>query len=185
MADKAELTTRPALIGKKVYLRPAKPSDIEAGYHWMLQLDPQSMTCWPHQFETAEEAAKLYEKQEHDPNKQKFAVVRRKDNTLVGRVSFFNLNTLNRSAELGLLIDPDEQRNGYGSEALELLYRYLFHYRGLNKVYGQTAAFNTGALKLLEGLGFKKDATLRDHHFWDGNFYNAVIYSLLLFEVGR
>ena len=185
MADKAELTTRPGLIGKKVYLRPATPADIESTYHWKLAQDPQSMTCRPHNFDTAEEAAKKYEKRDEDPSRCLFAIVRKKDDTMVGTVQFFDYNPLNRSAELGVLVDPDEQRKGYGSEGLELLSSYLFHYRGLNKVYAQTAAFNMGAIKLLEKLGFKKDATLRDHYFWDGSFYNGMIYSLLLFEVGR
>ena len=60
--------------------------------------------------------------------------------------------------------------------------RYLFKQCGLNKVYAQTAEFNEGAIKLLESLGFKRDATLRDHYFLNGRFHAGLIYSLLLFE---
>jgi len=38
-------------------------------------------------------------------------------------------------------------------------------------------------VKLLETLGFKKDAVLRDHYFYNGEFHNGFIYSLLLFEL--
>ncbi|MEW5995345.1 MAG: GNAT family protein, partial [Candidatus Zixiibacteriota bacterium] len=84
---------------------------------------------------------------------------------------------------LGVIIDPDERKKGYGKEALQILGRYLFSHRGLNKVYAQTAAFNEGAVALLESLGFKRDATLRNHYFYDGEFHAGYIYSLLAYEV--
>jgi len=108
--------------------------------------------------------------------------IRKKDHVLIGEVAFFNYNPLNRSMELGILINPEERQNGYGREALHVLCRYLFKYRGLNKVYAQTAAHNKGAVRLVESSGFKQDGMLRDHYFFNGQFYAGLIYSLLLFE---
>ncbi|RKX19168.1 MAG: N-acetyltransferase, partial [Candidatus Zixiibacteriota bacterium] len=54
----------------------------------------------------------------------------------------------------------------------------------LNKVYAQTASFNKGSIKLLESLEFKLDGTLRQHHFYKGQFHNDLLYSLLKFEYG-
>jgi RimJ/RimL family protein N-acetyltransferase len=109
--------------------------------------------------------------------------VRKEGNLPIGRIRFFGLNTLNRSAELGLLIDPDERRKGYGGEAVRILARYLFRFRGLNKVYAQTSEKNVAACKLLEGAGFRRDGVLRHHYFSENEFSNGHLYSLLLFEV--
>jgi len=100
----------------------------------------------------------------------------------VGRVRFFDMNTQNRSAELGLLIDPDEQGKGYGLAALQLLCRFLIKSRGLNKVHAQTASFNKAAQALLKKAGFKLDGTLRHHYFYDGEYHNGLVYSLLAYE---
>jgi RimJ/RimL family protein N-acetyltransferase len=184
MADKKpKLPTSPSLVGSKIYLRPGTAEDAVNWQHWRLHSDPQAMSCYPVEFVTPSEASERFQKREKTTAQQRFAVVCKDDQTPVGEAAFFNYNPQNRSAELGLLIDPDERRKGYATEALQLLCRYLFKHRGLNKVYAQTAAFNEAALGLLESLGFKQDATLRDHYFYNGAFHHGVIYSLLLFEL--
>lgn len=184
MAEKKPpLPAQPSLVGDKVYLRPTTAEDIVNMHHWSVLSEPQSMSSHARIIRTASEAAQLFKEAKRSSDVQGFAVVRKKDKIPVGMVRFFGLNQLNRSAELGLLIDPDEHRKGYGSDALKVLCRYLFRYRGLNKVYAMTAGFNTAAAALLESLQFKKDATLRDHYFYNGEFHPGFIYSLLLYEL--
>ena len=184
MADKKKsFPTSPSLVGDKVFLKPTTPEDEANTYHWTLLSDPQSQSCRPWVFRTASEISELFKKAEKDLSRQRFMVLRKDNGTPVARVTYFDLNPLNRSAELGLIVDPDERRKGYGADGLRVLTRYLFHNRGLNKVYAQTAQFNTQAIALVESLGFKKDATLRDHYFYQGEFHHGLVYSLLQFEV--
>jgi len=184
MSDKgSRYRTQPALIGNKIFLRPATADDAANFHFWFNQCEPQSQTCRTQVLRTGGEAVEAFKKKERSSSRQDFAIVRKKDKTPVGKISFFDYNPLNRSAELGLLVDPDEHRNGYASESLRLLTAYLFNQRGLNKVYAQCSADNEGAVKLLESLGFKRDGTLRDHQFYNGEFHHCYIYSLLLFEL--
>ncbi len=183
MADKKlKFPTPPDLVGKNLYLRSATHKDIANTYHWFLQSDPAKQTCWPHPFKSATEAAEAYQKLEPDPNRQRFVIIRKKDNVPVGVITFFNLNTLNRSTELGLLIDPEERKKGHALEAVRLLTGYLIKARDINKVYAQTSILNKGAVALLEKAKFKRDATLRRHYFHDGELHDGYIYSLLRFE---
>lgn len=151
-------------------------------HHWFLQCDPASMSCRPMPLRTASEYAEEFRKAERTPYSQTFIIVRRKDNVPVGRARFFDYNTHNRSAEIGLLIDPEEQKKGVGKAAINLMCQYLFNVRGLNKVYAQTASFNVGAIRLLEHSGFHRDGVLRRHYFYQGEFHDGVIYSLLQYE---
>jgi len=183
MADKKlPLTAQPSLTGKTVFLRPASPEDIANTHHWVLHSDPQSMTCHPRTFQSAADASEGYKKREKSAYEQMFMIVRKKDNEPVGRINMFNYNHLNRSAEFGLLVDPDERNNGYGKEAVRLLSQFLFQYRGLNKIVAATSAFNDQAVGLLESLGFKRDGTLRDHYFYRDEYHDGYVYSLLKFE---
>lgn len=184
MSDKGtKYPTQPALIGKKIFLRPSSADDVANFHFWFNQSEPQKQTCRVHAFLTPGQVAEDFKKKERSTSRQSFAIVRKDDKTLVGQTSFFDYNPLNRSAELGMLIDPGEQRKGYATDALRLLTTYLFHQRGLNKVYAQCSADNEGIVKFMESLNFKRDATLRDHQFYDGEFHHCHIYSLLLFEL--
>ncbi|PWB74280.1 hypothetical protein C3F09_04185 [candidate division GN15 bacterium] len=183
MADKKPTPmTAPSLIGDNIYLRPATAEDMANTHHWRMLSEPQSMGCRPMILWTAAETAENFKKHERSATQQQFMIVRKADNVPVGRINFFDLNTLNRSTEVGLIIDPDERRKGYAVEATRLLCRYLFKYRGLNKVHAQTSDFNEGAKKLLHKAGFKKDGVLRKHYFWQGEFHDGLIYSVLAFE---
>lgn len=181
--DKKEYPTTPSLVGKEIYLRPAVAEDMANYQHWFLHSEPQSMSSHPIPILTPEESIERYKKKEKSENEQRFVIVRVKDNQPLGIISFFNLNSLNRSAELGILIDPDERNNGYATEAMKLLITYLFKFRNLNKVYAETADFNSESIRLLESVGFKLDGRLRNHHYFNDEFHDKLNYSLLRFEL--
>lgn len=181
----ARLPVQPSLTGRKVYLRPTTADDIRINYEWWVLSDPQSLTCRPWVYRSAEENVEAFKSRTVSDSKQAFTVCRIEDGRPVGEVNFFGLNTLNRSAELGVLINPDEQRKGHAYDALTVLIDHLFRFRGLHKVYAQTGGFNSKTIALLEKLGFKRDAVLRDHYYWNGSFHPGYIYSLLAAELAR
>lgn len=183
MTDKSERTqTRASLSGKKLFLRPLTTEDVASSYHWFMQTDPQSLSCYPVPCLSGQQAAEDFKAAGRSNDKQQFMIVRKKDSSPVGQAGFFHLNELNRSAEVSLIIDPEEQQSGLGQEALFLLCRFLFRHRGLNKVYTHVGSFNEGGIELFESSGFKLDGTLRHHHFYQGEFHDELVYSLLLFE---
>lgn len=182
---KISVMADPNLIGKHIYLRPATAEDVANTYHWFLLCDPALQMSRPHPMRTAAEAADDYRKMERSAERQLFVMARLKDKQPVGVIRFFNWNYHNRSAELGMLVDPDEHRKGYGLEAIRVLTRYLFRVRDLNKVHALTSSLNTAAVGMMEKAGFKRDATLRNHYYYNGEFHDGYIYSLLRFEFDR
>ena len=180
--ENKEFPTQPSFIGKKVYLRPETAEDAKRHLDWFNKSEPQSMTVHPLEFVTEADIADRFKKLEKSPYKQAFAIVLKNDDSHVGKVSFFNYNDVNRSAELGIIIDPAQRKNDYGKDALMILISYLIDFRNLNKVYAETADFNKPTIELLESLGFHKDGTLRQHHYFNGEYYGKHVYSLLRFE---
>jgi RimJ/RimL family protein N-acetyltransferase len=183
MSDKKELfATQPSLVGKNIYLRPAKSDDIVNAHHWFLLSEPQYQCCEPVPFETPSQKAEAA-KANPNPDHHRLTIVRRDDKAPVGQITFYDYNPLNQSVAMGLIVDPDQRRNGYAREAARILIKYLFKYRNLNKVHAETAAFNTEAVGLLESIGFKKDGVMRQHYFFDGGFHDKLVYSLMRFEL--
>jgi ribosomal-protein-alanine N-acetyltransferase len=179
---KPDLPIPPSLVGKNVFLRPATAEDVANTYHWFLQSDPAMQSSRPHPFQTPTEASEAYKKKERTTDEQLFVIVGVKENKPVGIIRFFNMNNLNRSAELGLLMDPDHRRKGYGTEAARILTLWLFRTRDLNKVYANTSSLNKSAVGLLEKAGFKRDGVLRHHYYYDGELRDGYLYSLLRYE---
>ena len=174
--------TIPAMIGKDLYLKVMDADDFETTYLWFLHSDPQSQTCHQPILTTPRDMSENVRKKEKNPNAADFIIILKENNRPVGKLRYFNLNMLNRSAELAYLVAPDDRGKGYAKEALRLLIRYLFIYLGLNKVYAQTASFNEPSVKLLKSLDFRLDGTLRQHHFYKGNLHDDLLFSLLKFE---
>ncbi|MDZ4722459.1 MAG: GNAT family protein [candidate division Zixibacteria bacterium] len=177
--------TLPSLVGDEIYLRIVTPDDIAQTHHWLIQSDPHLQTCEPFVMMTASEAAEIYRKKERTVETVSYITIRKKDNTPIARIRYFNYNPMNRSAEIGYLVDPDQRRKGYARESILVLCRYLFRNLGLHKVHAQTASVNIPSVQLLESCGFKRDGVLRAHHFYNGEFHDDFIYSILAFELGR
>lgn len=182
---KPSFPTQPRLVGKRIYLRPATAEDVANTYHWFLQSDPSLQTRHPHAMLTPSEAAENFRKREKNADEQLLLVVLQKTNTAVGVIRFFNMNRHNRSVELGLIVDPDERRHGYALEAVEILERYLFLTRDMNKVHAGTSSANKAAIKLMEKAGYKRDGVLRAEFIHDGEFHDGYVYSKLRFEFER
>jgi diamine N-acetyltransferase len=179
---KSDIMTFPGLAGKTVHLRPATAEDVANTYHWFLLSDPAMQTCRPLPFRTAAEASESYKKKERTADEQLFVIIGIKENVPVGIVRFFNMNHLNRSCELGLLVDPDHRRKGYGLEAVRVLTRWLYRTRDLNKAYANTSSLNKATVGLLEKAGFKRDGVLRHQYYYDGELRDGYLYSLLRYE---
>jgi len=171
--------------GKQVYLSDPTEDDLETLRQWFLSSDPARLTCRPLRDHSKEEVRRRFRERAQSANSRVFAVRRCADDKLVGRVTWFDLNTRNRSVEIGFLTGPDYRRNGYTSEAVRLLLAHLFDDSNINKVMAQTGEFNEVSIALLTSLGFTVDGRLRQHHVIDGTYYDDLIFSILAEEFGE
>ncbi len=181
--DNKGFPTHPFLVGDKIYLRPAVPDDIIDAHYWLTQSDPDSIFPQISRLLSPAEAAEAFRR---DPKKETDAalmILKKAGDEPAGFLSSSNFNPLNRTAEINLVIDPEKRRKGLAKDALKTFSKYLFLQRGLNKVHAQVGGFNQAGIKLFESTGFKKDGTLRDNHFYKGEFHPTLIYSLLRYEL--
>ena len=97
------------------------------------------------------------------PLKSCYAIVTLEDNKLTGYISLRNYNIFSRSAELGIVMDPNHVNKGYGTRALELFTRYKLKQLVLKSLKLHVALYNTRALKCYKKVGFEiKHKVLRE-----------------------
>lgn len=165
-----------------VYLDNPSEYDAIRIYKWFLASAPERLTCRPITYRTEDEIIVKYREWMNEPNQRDFAVRRSADNCLVGRVTYFDVNNRNRTAEIGFMTAPEFRRKGYALEAMRLLLEHLFGELGMNKIMAQTGEFNDASISLLKKLGFRQDGRLRQHHEVEGKMYDDLLFSILAEE---
>ena len=105
------------------------------------------------------------------------------DRRLIGVFRFDNFDIENRSVNIGLDIDPISRRSGYARETYNALIPHFFNDLQLNRLALITLSTNLAAIKLYEGLGFKREGTLREAFCRDSIYIDAYQYSLLASEI--
>lgn len=74
---------------------------------------------------------------------------------------------------------PEQQGNGYGREAAELVVALVFRESDVRGVSAGVYAHNDASRGVLESLGFTEDVREREVEFADGAYRDACTYSLL------
>lgn len=87
--------------------------------------------------------------------------------------------------ELAFWIAPDQQGNGYATEASTLLVEYAFERLGLHKLTARAFEENVPSQRVIEKLGFTQEGTLRDEVYIDGEWQDYYRYGLLEREWDR
>ncbi|MFC7733582.1 GNAT family protein [Actinomadura keratinilytica] len=84
---------------------------------------------------------------------------------------------------IGIILLPGARGRGYGAEAQRLLARYLFAHTQAMRVEADTEVSNVAAQRALEKAGFTREGILRSYTFRDGEWRDAVVYSILRNEI--
>jgi RimJ/RimL family protein N-acetyltransferase len=98
----------------------------------------------------------------------------------VGLCFIKNIHPVHRHAELEQMhIIAECQSLGLGKDALGTVLKYLFREMNLNRVWLITHTGNFKAIGLYLSVGFIKEGLLRQVHFRDGSYQDAVIMAVL------
>ncbi|MBN1677404.1 MAG: GNAT family N-acetyltransferase [Candidatus Thermoplasmatota archaeon] len=100
-------------------------------------------------------------------------------NDLVGSTGFYKWNKKTSQVETGYDLDPEYSGQGTMTEAMTAIIQYAFDVMKVNRIEALVSPRNKNSLRLLRGLGFRKEGTLREHDFYDGKFVDDFLFSLL------
>jgi RimJ/RimL family protein N-acetyltransferase len=88
--------------------------------------------------------------------------------------------------EIGFELHPDHQGKGYATEATAVLLRLGFEELGLHRIIGRCDGRNLASARLMERLGMRREAHLRENELIKGEWTDELVYAMLASEwVGR
>ncbi len=172
----------PFLTGENIYLSPLTKEDISKDYiNWLNDSEvcrDNSHATFPN---TYSRTLSYLESVEKSKTEIVFAIRWIKNDTHIGNISVQNINWINRSAEIAIIIGNKKYWNkGAGSEAYRLVIDYSFLTLNLNRLSSGQTVTNTGMINVCEKSGMKKEGILREALYKNGKYTDAVIYSILL-----
>jgi len=81
-------------------------------------------------------------------------------------------------AELGYWIGIPNWNNGYVTEAAKAIIDYGFRELNFNKIYATYFPHNPASGKVMDKIGMKKEALLKQHLKKNGKYYDIPMYSI-------
>ncbi len=177
----------PRMFGKNVMLREFTQSDLEPMRRWITDPDTtrylSDTFVLPH---TWDQTANFLDSILTGKNPGVHLVIANiMTNDYLGQCDLVHITDYSRKAEMAIVLDPEQQQKGYGSEAIGLLLELAFDYMNLNRVHLRVYSDNARAIACYEKCGFVREGILRQDTFSCGEYRDTIIMSVLRDEWRR
>lgn len=166
------------LVGDRIYLSPRNSEDVEKFTEWMNDFQVTDYIGRSGSLMSLESEKKYLE--ENYNSEGTFVIVTLAENKIIGTIGLKDINTINRSAVLGIFIgDKDYLSKGYGTEAIRLILDFGFNYMNLHNIKLELISFNERALKCYKKCGFVETGRTRENVFVNGRYYDTISMDIL------
>ena len=172
---------KPTIRGDRVVLRPVGPQDSDA--MWADAHDDEiTHFTGTHADFTREQIERWCATRSAQTDRLDLAVTDPDTGAWFGEVVINEWDPDNRSCSFRIAIGANARDRGVGSEATRLIVGHVFDAiddppvnRGALEVYD----CNPRAVAVYEKVGFVREGVLRDALYWQGEFHDAIVMSIL------
>lgn len=167
------------LEGEKIYLSPANIEDAEIFTKWLNDFQVTDYIGRSTKIMTVEGEKKWLEDSLKD-NDVMLSIIKKEDNQMIGNMTLFEINNINRTATLGIMIGETENMSkGYGTEAIRLMMDFAFNYLNLNNIMLNVMEFNKRAIRAYEKVGFKEFGRRKEASYINGKYHDIIYMEML------
>lgn len=169
----------------RIYLRALELEDYLTTIEWRKEDDLWDNLTSPRRFVSTDTEKRWIEKSilEHEKGeKLRFLACNKQDHEIVGLITAFNLDFINRKCRVSTFIDKKFRSHGYANEFRLLVYHHLFSDLGMQRLEGIGVETNIASINASKKFGFVEEGRQRKSIFKRGKFYDLVMLSLLRSE---
>lgn len=167
------------LKGKSITLRPVRDTDIDQLYAYHIDIDnrgeffPRGILAEP-VFRRRFQETGFWEQDDG------MLLIVSPSDEILGHIEFFKTVNYLDEYELSYQIYAPEQRGkGFTTEAVNLLVRYLFESKRVNRIRLVIDPGNLASRRLAEKCGFQSEGTARGAWYHRGRHRDVEIYAIL------
>ena len=128
-----------------------------------------------------------YENMIKDDRFEMFVIIDCKLDEVVGVSGLTYIDWVNRHADVHFYIGKNEAwiDQKYAPKAINIILGYGFNILDLNKIWAEVYEIDKLKLNFFENIGFKIDANLREHYYYNGKYHISHILSILKREYNK
>ena len=168
-------------VGRKVTLRGIEREDLPvlAEFHNDPALAETIEFSWPI---SLHQQAEFFERVSRDERSKRLCI-EIPGQGVIGYTGFWGIHWIDRRATNGIIIGKDQQRHGYGMDAIMTVLRVAFDNLGLHRVDAEIFEHNPASLRLyVEKCGFREEGRRREHVFHQGRFWDRILVGITAAE---
>ena len=179
MPIRKNVSKQEILTGRKVYLRPFSRDDLPYIQKWSSDAELRRLIGEVAPMSQAD-TEKWYKELIDDKDRMWFVIVLKKGKRVIGEAGLLRIFRPWRNTDMTVIIgEKDAWGKGYGTEVGRLLLDYAFRRLGLHRISVGVVGFNKRALRFWESLGFKKEGVERDEYYYNNEYSDGVMMSIL------
>lgn len=170
------------LAGPSVALRPVERADMELIRRWVNDPEIRALIGETRPL-TASGAETYLQKLQTDESRVWFIIVERATQRPIGECGLLRMMPAWRTTDLSIILGEREAwGKGYGTEAITLLMNYAFGFLNFHRIAIGVVGFNQRALRFYEKVGFQREGLQREGYFYDHQYHDFVMMSILEHE---
>jgi RimJ/RimL family protein N-acetyltransferase len=163
---------------QRIVLTPAKEEDID----FIVDVKTD-ITLWPYEDDIATDKdavrKNVIERLDGRWYKQYLIRLNTDQRTPIGAVHAHWYVKERESWELGYCVFSEYRRQGYSTEATQIILKYAFEEWHAHKVVAMCNEHNVPSYKVLEKLGMTREGIFREELFWQGKWVDQYFYCIL------
>ena len=172
----------PVINSKRLLLRQVDKSDVNEIF--FLRSDERVMRYLDkapaESLDDAYEFIKKISELENSADAVTWAITLTGNSKLIGTICLWNIQKEHYRAEIGYNLHPDYWGKGIMNEAVLEVINYGFNVMKLHSIEANVNPGNAASIKLLERNNFTREAYFKENYYYNGNFLDSAIYSLLV-----
>lgn len=167
------------LKGQSITLRPVLERDLDQLYAFHLDIDNRG-NFFPRGILAQPDFYKRFQDTGYWTKDEGTLIIVSPQDEILGHIEFFK--TVNYLDELELsyvVYAAGQRRKGVATQAVNLLVRYLFETKQVNRIRLVIHTDNAASRRLAEKCGFKHEGTARGAWYNNGAHHDVEIYAIL------
>ncbi|KAA3620564.1 MAG: N-acetyltransferase [Flavobacterium sp.] len=170
------------LQGDAVFLRALEPSDLD--FLYKLENDESvwevSNTSTPYSKYVLKQYLDNAHRDIYEVKQLRLVICTSSDRRTIGFVDLFDFEPRHRRVGVGIVIFSEtDRKQGFASEALQLLANYAFIHLKVHQLYANISDDNSVSIQLFETLGYKLLGTKKDWITAARGFKSELLYQLI------
>lgn len=166
---------------ERLTIRPIEPEDKNEVFKYRSDRDVNKYQGWiPANLLEVETFIEKLPLQINEPGTWfQFVIIENEIQKIIGDLGIHFIDKEGKQAEIGITLNKDFHNKGYATESVKKVIDYLFKDLNKHRIIASIDPDNTNSIRLVERIGFRKEAHFVQSLFINGEWVDDLIYAMI------